>query len=85
MQAPDRALVPDGPGEDFLRYAGDRVHLWEVLRVRITMHRWRSPDGIVVFDAADLSAESNLWAGFLAASLWTTAAGTRWRSMVKCG
>jgi hypothetical protein len=23
------------------------------------MHRWRSPDGIVVFDAADLSAESN--------------------------
>ena len=29
------------------------------------MHRWRSPDGIVVFDAADLTAESNFWAGFL--------------------
>jgi hypothetical protein len=31
----------------------------------MTMHRWRSPAGIVVFDAADLTAESNFWAGFL--------------------
>jgi hypothetical protein len=29
------------------------------------MHRWRSPDKIVVFDAADLTAVSSFWAGLL--------------------